>query len=45
MKNSKHEGRDRKRDKEGPKAKIQQARKAKSKRRAFENGHGRKNWR
>lgn len=42
---SKHESRDRKRDRDGVHAKRKQARKAKQRRRAFESGHGAKNWR
>jgi len=43
--NTKHENRDRKRDRDGVQAQRKAARKAKNKRRAFETGHGAKNWR
>lgn len=42
---SKFEGKDKTRDRDGVQAKRKAARKAKSKRRAFESGHGAKNWR
>jgi len=40
---TKHENRDRKRDRDGVQAKRKQARKAKQNRRSFESGHGDKN--